>query len=105
MLLTSLVAAVASALTLGAGPAPAPPPVNARFDYQLGGASPAPDGVTVVTRDRTARPAPDAYNICYVNAYQTQPGELGWWKRTHPVLLLRYQGQLVHDPGWPGEVL
>jgi hypothetical protein len=101
----SLVASIASTLTLGAGPAPAPPPVDAGFDYQLGGAYPLPPGVTVVTRDRTAQPAAGAYNICYVNGYQTQPGQLRWWKRTHSAVLLRDQGQLVHDPGWPGEVL
>jgi hypothetical protein len=106
MAITALLAAIASALTLAAGAPPAAPPhVNAGFDYQLGGAYALPDGVTVVTRDRTARPAAGAYNICYVNAYQTQPGELRWWKRAHSRLLLRYQGQLVHDPGWPGEVL
>jgi hypothetical protein len=105
MVITALVAAIASTLTLAAGPAPPSPPVNAGFDYQLGGAYALPDGVSVVTRDRTDRPAAGAYNICYVNAYQTQPGELHWWKQTHRSLLLRYQGQLVHDPGWPGEVL
>jgi hypothetical protein len=107
MLIASAVAAaaVASSLTLSTAPTPAPPPVNAGFDYQLGGAYPLPDGVRVVTRDRTAHPAAGAYNICYVNAYQTQPGELRWWRRTHPGLLLRRQGRLVHDPGWPGEVL
>jgi hypothetical protein len=105
MLITAVVAALASTLTVASGPSPNTPPVNAGFDYQLGGAYPLAHGVTVVTRDRTARPAAGAYNICYVNAYQTQPGELRWWKRTHPRLLLRDHGQPVHDPGWPGEVL
>jgi hypothetical protein len=105
MLITAVAAALASTLTLAPGPSPTTPPVNAGFDYQLGGAYPLADGVTVVTRDRTARPAAGAYNICYVNAYQTQPGALRWWKRTHPHLLLRDHGRLVHDPGWPGEVL
>jgi hypothetical protein len=108
MLLTAvvaLVAALSSPLTPAARPAATVPPIDADFDYQLGGAYPLPDGVTVVTRDRTARPAASAYNICYVNAFQTQPGELRWWKRSHPRLLLRAHGHLVHDPGWPGEVL
>jgi hypothetical protein len=103
--LVGVVAALSSALTLATGPAPAPPPVDAGFDYQLGGAYALPNGVSVVTRDRAARPAAGAYDICYVNAFQTQPGELRWWKRTHPRLLLRDGGRLVHDPGWPGEVL
>jgi hypothetical protein len=84
---------------------PTPPPVNADADYQLGGAYKPPAGVTVVTRDRTARPAGHRYNICYVNAFQTQPEDRHWWKRHHRALLLRHHGKLVHDPGWPGEIL
>lgn len=82
------------------------PPVNGRADYQLGGAYLPAKSVDIVTRDRTARPAERRYNICYVNSYQTQPGSLRWWKGHHPRLLLRRKGgQLVHDPGWRGEVL
>jgi hypothetical protein len=81
------------------------PPAGAGFDYQLGGAYRLPPGVSVVTRDRLAAPAPGAYNICYVNAFQTQPGQLRWWRSHHRALLLRDKGALVHDPGWPGEVL
>src|SRR4051812_1033094 len=83
------------------------PPVAGVADYQLGGAyEPAPN-VQIVTRDRTEKPVKGRYSICYVNAFQTQPDELGWWKRHHPTLLLRgpKTHQLVHDPGWPGEVL
>jgi hypothetical protein len=101
----AIVATLMSASTVGMAPAPRTPPVDAGFDYQLGAAYALPGGVSVVTRDRTARPAADAYDICYVNGYQTQPGELGWWRRTHRSLLLRDGGRLVHDPGWPGEVL
>jgi Glycoside-hydrolase family GH114 len=81
------------------------PPVNASADYQLGGAYKPADGVRVVTRDRTDPPAKNRYGICYVNAFQTQPGELGWWKKHHHRLLLRHDGRLVNDPGWPDEVL
>ena len=105
MLTAAAIAGIASAAMVLVAPAPSPPPVDAGFDYQLGGAYKLPSGVGVVTRDRTARPAAHAYDICYVNAYQTQPGQLRWWKRTHPGLLLRRDGGLVHDPGWPGEVL
>ncbi len=102
---------VLACATLLVAPAPAPapsvalPPVNGKADYQLGGSYPLPRGVRVVTRDRTESPAASAYSICYVNAYQTQPGRLQWWKRHHPGLLLRRHGALIHDPGWPGEVL
>jgi glycosyl hydrolase family 114 len=81
------------------------PPANAGADYQLGGDYRLPAGVTVVTRDRTGRPARHAYSICYVNGFQTQDYQLRWWKRHHRSLLLRDQGTLVHDPGWPAEVL
>jgi hypothetical protein len=81
------------------------PPANAGADYQLGGDYPLPDGVTVVSRDRTGKPAAGAYNICYVNGFQTQDYQLTWWKKHHRSLLLRNHGVLVHDPGWPGEVL
>lgn len=80
------------------------PPPSARFDYQLGGAYQPATSVKVVTRDRTAAPAPGRYNICYVNGFQTQESELSWWRTKHPDLLLRAGGREVRDPGWP-EVL
>ncbi len=85
-------------------PHPAPP-VNAKADYQLGGSYRPPHGVRVVSRDRLASPASSIYSICYVNAFQTQPGQLRWWREHHPRVLLRVNGRLRHDPGWPAEVL
>jgi len=82
------------------------PPPGAVFDYQLGGAYPSVPGTRVVTRDRTAGPAAGLYNICYVNAFQTQPQESPWWASHAPDLLVRDRaGRLVQDPGWPGEYL
>ena len=76
------------------------------FDYQLGGSYPPPDGVTTVVRDSSAEPAPGIYSVCYVNGFQTQPGELDLWQEEAPELLLRDQaGDLVEDPGWPDELL
>ncbi len=116
--LVSLVATVMLSVSTAAPPVPSPasgtvaiqrpqlPPLDAGFDYQLGGAYPAPPGVSVVTRDRTAAPVAGAYTICYVNGFQTQPGQLTWWRTHHENLLLRDgSGALVHDRGWPGEVL
>jgi hypothetical protein len=78
-----------------------PPPVNARFDYQIGAPYPPAPGVRVVSRDRSSAPAATLYNVCYVNAFQVQPEELGWWKDTHPDLLLREAGGgLVVDDDW-----
>lgn len=81
------------------------PPVGGQYDLQLGGAYAPPDGTLIVSRDRTAAPAPGLYNICYVNAFQTQPQETAWWVTNHPELLLRRGGALAEDPNWPGEIL
>jgi hypothetical protein len=79
------------------------PPTGAIPDYQLGGAYPPPAGVGIVVRDRTARPAEDAYSICYVNAFQTQPGELDEWPEER--LLRAPDGTVVRDPDWPDEAI
>jgi glycosyl hydrolase family 114 len=78
------------------------PPAHAKFDYQIGGAYTPPAGVQVVTRDRTAAPAAGLYNICYVNAFQVQPGEQGQWAAD--LLLRDAKGNLVIDEDW-GEPL
>jgi hypothetical protein len=86
----------------------APPPANAGFDYQIGGDYPLPRGVSVVSRDWfEGAPAPGAYSICYVNAFQTQsderdaqrPDERSAWPRG--LVLTR----LGDDPKWGGEYL
>ncbi|WP_238992344.1 endo alpha-1,4 polygalactosaminidase [Jiangella ureilytica] len=109
-----VVAAALTALagcTAGDDPQVELPPAGGRFDYQLGGPHPPAPGVVVVARDVTAEPAPGLYNVCYVNAFQTQPGDLDAWTTDHPDLLLRHDGGddgdggLVTDPDWPGEVL
>lgn len=56
-------------------------------------------------RDRTAAAAAGRYAVCYVNAFQTQPGEADWWRAEHGDLLLRRDGRPVEDAGWPGELL
>ncbi|MFF1380490.1 endo alpha-1,4 polygalactosaminidase [Streptomyces sp. NPDC058308] len=79
------------------------PPVDAAFDYQLGGPYTPPSKVRAVSRDRTADPAPGRYNICYVNAFQAQPGKktTRWWEREHPTLVLRDdEGDPVVDEDW-----
>ncbi|WP_194422485.1 endo alpha-1,4 polygalactosaminidase [Microbacterium abyssi] len=78
------------------------PPAGAAPDYQLGGAYAPADGVEIVGRDRGAEAADGVYSICYVNAFQTQPGELGSWPQD---LLLHAGGAPVFDPDWPDEVL
>lgn len=98
-------ASVASAQTL-----PPPPPADGNFDYQLGGSYPAAPGVHIVSRDVTdgASKSDDIYDICYLNALQTQPSETSWWKKNHPELLLKDRnGDFVRDPDprWGEEIL
>lgn len=80
------------------------PPVSGRFDYQLGAAYEFEGGLDVVVRNATADPAADAYTICYVNGFQTQPGEADLWLDGNEDLLLHdATGELVVDPDWPDE--
>lgn len=79
------------------------PPVAAAPDYQLGGAYDPPAGVGVAARDRTVEPAVGVYSICYVNAFQTQPGELDAWP--DDLVLRDDHGEPVLDPDWPDEAL
>ncbi|HET9959136.1 MAG TPA: endo alpha-1,4 polygalactosaminidase [Polyangiaceae bacterium] len=77
------------------------PPANAPFDYQIGGAYAPPQGVQVVSRDRESSPAAGLYNICYVNGFQSQPGEDKLWLEDHPDLVLRdSSGEPVIDENW-----
>jgi len=78
------------------------PPVHAGVDYQLGGVYTPPKGVSVVSRDHTASPAPGVYNICYVNAFQAQPDAEGDWDAD--LLLRDRSGKVVMDKDW-GEAM
>ncbi|CAM5549998.1 hypothetical protein Sdia_47020 [Streptomyces diastaticus subsp. diastaticus] len=80
-----------------APPAPVAPPLGAGLDYQLGGAYRPGDDVEVVVRDHGARPARGLYNVCYVNAFQAQPGARGW---PEELLLRDARGREVIDEDW-----
>jgi hypothetical protein len=100
--LMSLTAMPASSVAV---PDPVLPTANAKWDYQIGKPYDPRDGVTVVSRDRTVAPLAEAYTMCYVNAYQTQPDAVRWWKNNHPELLLKKSdGSYVVDSYW-GEIL
>ncbi|MBO0610138.1 endo alpha-1,4 polygalactosaminidase [Myceligenerans salitolerans] len=93
---TGAASATASAVAL--------PPAGGRFDYQLGAAYGVEAGLDVVVRDASADPVRGAYSVCYVNGFQTQPGEEGLWAGENEELLLRdADGRLVVDPHWPDE--
>ncbi len=79
------------------------PPTPAGFDYQIGGAYPPPKGVRIVSRDRTAAPAPGLYNICYVNAFQAQPDAERSWPAE--LLLRDANGDPVVDEDWDEALL
>ncbi|MFJ3905034.1 endo alpha-1,4 polygalactosaminidase [Streptomyces sp. NPDC090025] len=86
-----------------AAPAVTPPPTGVRFDYQLRAPYPPPPGVQVVARDHSAPPAPGVYNICYVNAFQAQPGAERDWDAD--LLLRDGAGKVVMDADWGEAVL
>ncbi|MHC5796904.1 endo alpha-1,4 polygalactosaminidase [Lacisediminihabitans sp. FW035] len=111
---TAAAAALAvTAVILGAGLAHsaqaatvALPPVNGQFDYQIGGSYTPSSSVSIVDRDRGASPVTGKYNICYVNAFQTQPDEASFWTSNHSNLLVkRANGTNLTDPDWPGEFI
>jgi hypothetical protein len=94
------------AKTSATTPAITPLPTGAKFDYQLGGDYTPPAGVTIVTRDSTGTPAAGLYNICYINAFQTQSEDKKFWLTKHPSLVLRTKsGKPIFDPGWPDEMI
>ncbi|MFL1382347.1 endo alpha-1,4 polygalactosaminidase [Nocardiopsis protaetiae] len=98
-----LATACAPSADLSAHAEPDGPPPGG-FDYQLGGGYPPPDGVEIVVRDSTDAPEPDRYSVCYVNGFQTQPGESDRWL-DEGLVLLDDGGEPVADPGWPDEYL
>ncbi len=54
------------------------PPFGGDFDYQIGQTHTPAANVDMVSRDWFADwPEPGLYNICYVNAFQTQPDDAG----------------------------
>lgn len=79
------------------------PPINGSLDYQLGGAYTPPEGVNVVSRDRTASIVPGIYNICYINGFQVQPGEENLWP--YDLILRDANGNPVIDPDWDEALL
>ena len=85
---------------------PGGPPAGVVVDYQLGGGYPPAAGVGGVVRDVTDQPEPDRWSACYVNGFQTQPGDRDAWLADHPDLVLRDEaGDPVVDEGWPDELL
>lgn len=87
-----------------ASAAPLPPTPNAAVSYQLGGDYEPEFEHGIVIRDSTSSPIVGYYNICYLNGFQTQTDQTGWWKKKHRSLLLRKDGRYVVDGQW-NEVL
>ncbi|WP_341953505.1 endo alpha-1,4 polygalactosaminidase [Salinibacterium sp. TMP30] len=80
------------------------PPIFAQgavADYQLGGAYEPAAEVSIVVRDAGEQPVNGIYSICYINGFQSQPGE-SWPTK----LLLRDAADAaVIDSNWPDETL
>jgi hypothetical protein len=82
------------------------PPFGEPADYQLGGSYDVADGVKIVARDSTSEPAEGVYSICYVNGFQSQPGDDERWSVDNPDLVLRDDdGDAIVDPNWPDEFI
>jgi len=94
-----LVALLALSLVSPAAAAVRPLPVGSDVDYQLGGDRAVPTRVGVVVRDRTSYPVAGRYNVCYVNGFQTQADEAGFWKKRMGLVLKR-NGRPVVDSAW-----
>ena len=74
------------------------------WDYQIGGIRRLAARVGVVVRDRRD-PMAGVYDVCYVNAFQTQTAERMFWRhQSRRDLILRSAGEPVVDGAW-GELL
>ncbi|GAB2539854.1 endo alpha-1,4 polygalactosaminidase [Brachybacterium huguangmaarense] len=108
-LLMTVVACTGQTATTGpsdrVASAPGLPPTTGVFDYQLGGTYSPSGTIDVVVRDATADPLQGAYSICYVNGFQTQPGDAEMWKGHADLLLHDAHGDLVTDPDWNDEYI
>jgi hypothetical protein len=108
--LTALAGCTGDAMPIGTGPAErvpdGAPPAGTVVDYQLGGGYPPVEGVGGVVRDASDEPATGLWSGCYVNGFQTQPGDRDLWLDEHADLVLREaDGTPVADPAWPDEML
>nr|WP_052477802.1 endo alpha-1,4 polygalactosaminidase [Kibdelosporangium sp. MJ126-NF4]CEL14107.1 DNA for SgaA, complete cds [Kibdelosporangium sp. MJ126-NF4]CTQ88474.1 DNA for SgaA, complete cds [Kibdelosporangium sp. MJ126-NF4] len=99
------------------------PPPGGQFDYQIGGPYTPDASVKVVSRDREQAPVPGKYNVCYLNAMQTQPdpgadedppnprpnpelvGTTAWYLKYHKDVVLHKDGKPVMDGEWGEAVL
>ncbi|WP_460839378.1 endo alpha-1,4 polygalactosaminidase [Nocardioides marmoraquaticus] len=102
LLLLLVLLLVGPALPTAAADDVTPFPVGADADYQLGGPRAVPERVGIVVRDRGEDPTPQAegrFDVCYVNAFQTQPDARASWKRRWD-LVLKKGGRPVVDSAW-----
>jgi hypothetical protein len=98
-----VLSALAGALT-AALLALSPLPTGTDVDYQLGGASDPAANVGIVVRDRTEAPS-GRFDVCYVNAFQTQPDAQRFWRRHAGLVLRDGDGRPVVDEAWGEKLL
>lgn len=102
----ALLSACAADVPAVSHPAVALLPFGQPADYQLGGDYDVDPDVKIVTRDSTSEPADGVYSICYVNGFQSQPGDDELWTGDNPDLVLRNDaGEAIIDPNWPDEFI
>src|SRR6185312_9339435 len=95
-----------------------PLPATGGWDYQLYGRYQSDPRVSIVSSnagihaDPSLPIADDApvdmslYNICYLNAFQTQPEDNQFWADpAYSHLILMNGAEAVEDKRWPGEYL
>lgn len=95
-----------------------PLPASGGWDYQLYGRYQSDPRVSIVSSNAGIRADPslpaaqDApvdrslYNICYLNAFQTQPEDNQFWtNQANAHLVLMNGGEAVEDKRWRGEYL
>ncbi len=97
---TSTTAPATAPSTTAAAGSVSLPPANGQFDYQIGGAYTPAAAVAIVDRDHSDKAVSGKYNICYINSFQSQPGESSTWSG---LLLKNKSGSNFEDPDWPGE--
>ncbi len=82
-----------------------PLPAGTAWDYQIGGPRHFEAEVGIVVRDRLD-PTAGVYDVCYINAFQTQAAELKFWRHeSRRDLLLRNAGEPVMDGAWDEQLL
>lgn len=67
----------------------AAPPLDGKFDYQMGQTYPPAGSVEIVVRAHTQARVEGSYNICELSGFRVHEQDRDLWLRQHPELILR----------------